>query len=158
MPKRLDRLITTLTPPPCPPMRVLVSYSFVAHDGGMPAEWKTLRDSDVPSLGTLQRANGGWVWAVCDWCQHRRPLALAAYVIRWGPNASSNRLRRALRCQCGRKGCSIQTPGWVNQEIGVKPFPDREPLPHDMSMKNAIGILTPSRISAMNKKFCRISY
>lgn len=90
----------------------------------MPLEWETLRDSDVPTLGYLQRQNGGWVWAVCDWCCHRRPLALAPYVILWGPEASSNRLRRALHCRCGRKGCSIQAPAWVNLEIGVQPWPE----------------------------------
>jgi hypothetical protein len=85
--------------------------------------WSPYPDSKVPSLFALQRIGGGWVWAIYDFCCHRRPLALAPYTIRWGMKASSNKLRRSLHCICGRKGATIQGPGWVNSIIGAEPFP-----------------------------------
>jgi len=34
-------------------------------------------------------------------------------MIRWGADASSDMLRRSARCtRCGRKGATIQLPGW----------------------------------------------
>ena len=66
-----------------------------------------------PTLGALQRASK-WVWVCCEKCQHHAPLALAAPVIRWGANASSDVLRRRARCTaCGHKGATLQHPGWA---------------------------------------------
>ncbi|GLS20161.1 hypothetical protein GCM10007874_31780 [Labrys miyagiensis] len=90
----------------------------------MVREWENLSDQAVPNLSYFQRRNGGWVWATCDHCGHRRPIAIAPYVIRWGPGASSNRLRRALRCRCGHKGCSIQMPSWLDLSAGVQMWPE----------------------------------
>jgi hypothetical protein len=50
-----------------------------------------------PTLGDLQRATP-WVWVWCEKCQHHAPLACAVAVIRWGPNTSSDKLRRCARC------------------------------------------------------------
>jgi hypothetical protein len=87
-------------------------------------EWETLNDRAVPNLSYFQRGNGGWMWATCDFCGHRRPIAITPYVIRWGPGASSNKLRRALRCRCGHKGCSIQMPRWIDLTAGVQMWPE----------------------------------
>jgi hypothetical protein len=45
-------------------------------------------------------------------------------VIRWGPGASSDLLRRSARCtKCGRKGAVLQHPSWAGMHIGFEPFP-----------------------------------
>jgi hypothetical protein len=63
-------------------------------------------------LGALVKV----VWACCEGlrpagepCQHKVPLALAPFVIRWGANVSSDMLRQNLRCMaCGRRGAALQ--------------------------------------------------
>lgn len=41
-----------------------------------------------------------------------------------GPNTSSDKLRRCARCTaCGRKGATIQHPGWGGNDVGFLPFP-----------------------------------
>ena len=45
-----------------------------------------------PTLGELQRATP-WVWLWCERCHHHAPLACAVAVIRWGPDAPSDKLR-----------------------------------------------------------------
>jgi hypothetical protein len=52
------------------------------------------------------------------------PLACVVAVIRWGPNTSSDKLRRCARCTaCGNKGATIQHPGWGGNDVGFLPFP-----------------------------------
>jgi hypothetical protein len=64
------------------------------------------------------------VWAYCGQCQHRRPLAIAPFVIRWGPSTSSDRLRKNLVCQrCGHHGALLYAPSWAGNTIGWQPFP-----------------------------------
>jgi hypothetical protein len=86
----------------------------------------------VPTLGELQRDSSKWVWAICNGldasgriaCLHRAPLALAPFVIRWGPDASSNVMRQRLRCAvCGHRGAVLQHPSWIDAQIGEQPFP-----------------------------------
>lgn len=48
----------------------------------------------IPSLGELQRTTP-WVWLHCERCQYHAPLACAVAVIRWGADASSDRLDNA---------------------------------------------------------------
>jgi hypothetical protein len=65
-----------------------------------------------PTLGELQRATP-WVWLWCERCRHHAPFACAVAVIRWGPDASSDKLRAGARCtSCGNKGATVQHPGW----------------------------------------------
>lgn len=79
--------------------------------------------SAVPTLKNLQKAPG-WVWAYCARCQHRRPIAIAPFVIRWGPHVSSDRLRQNLVCErCGHRGALLFHPSWVDMNIGWQPFP-----------------------------------
>ena len=76
----------------------------------------------IPTLGELQRATP-WVWLWCERCQHHAPLACAVAVIRWGADASSDRLRQRARCSaCGKKGATIQHPGWGGNDVGFLPF------------------------------------
>jgi len=51
-------------------------------------------------------------------------LACAVAVIRWEPDASSDKLRAGARCtSCGSKGATLQHPGWAGNHIGFCPFP-----------------------------------
>ena len=57
------------------------------------------------------------MWVYCERCQHRSPTALAPSIIRWGPEASSDLLRRSARCtECGGKGATIHIQGWGKNE------------------------------------------
>ncbi len=51
-------------------------------------------------------------------------LACAVPVIRSGVNTSSDKLRQCALCTtCGRKGATLQHPGWAGAEVGFLPFP-----------------------------------
>jgi hypothetical protein len=79
----------------------------------------------VATLGELRRGTP-WFWLHCTGrgCAHRAPTALAPYIIRWGPDASSDLLRQSARCsRCGRKGATLQHPGWMGIEVGFELFP-----------------------------------
>jgi len=80
-------------------------------------------NSVVPTLAEL-REHSAWVWLWCERCQHHAPVAFVPLMIRWGANASSNKLRQCARCSvCGRKGATLQHPGWVDTNVGFQPFP-----------------------------------
>lgn len=75
-----------------------------------------------PTLAKLQRETR-WVWVVCNGCGHFHPVTLAQFVIRWGPDASSDRLRQSARCgRCGTKGAVLQHPSWTGSETGFKTY------------------------------------
>jgi hypothetical protein len=76
-----------------------------------------------PTLGDLQRSHC-WTWVYCEKCLHHAPMALVPLIIRWGAEASSDRLRQCARCtKCGNKGATLQHPGWAGTHIGFQPFP-----------------------------------
>jgi hypothetical protein len=51
-------------------------------------------------------------------------MAFAPLIIRWGPDASSDVLRRNARCtRCGRKGAMLTHPSWISEDVGEQPFP-----------------------------------
>ena len=51
-------------------------------------------------------------------------MAIAPFVIRWGPNESSDKLRRCARCVvCGRNGATLRHPSWYDEQLGWQPFP-----------------------------------
>jgi hypothetical protein len=78
----------------------------------------------APTLEQLRRGHP-WCWVVCERCLHRRPVAFVPLIIRWGPDASSDLLRRrSARCtNCGRKGAVLQHPSWAGMDLGWEPFP-----------------------------------
>ena len=82
-------------------------------------------NSTVPTLAEL-RKSGSWVWVYCEKCLHRAPFAFVPLMIRWGADASSDKLRRCARCTvCGHKGATLQHPGWAGAHIGFQPFPSQ---------------------------------
>jgi hypothetical protein len=77
----------------------------------------------IPTLAELQRIHNWW-WLVCHGCQRFQATALAPLVIRWGSDASSDKLRRNARCTaCGHRGAALQHPSWAGAHIGFVPFP-----------------------------------
>lgn len=80
----------------------------------------------IPTLGQLH-ANTKWCWLCCREyrCGHRVPIALAPFVIRWGPEESSDRLRQSAVCRkCGRRGAITIMPSWMGTERGFAEFPE----------------------------------
>ena len=79
----------------------------------------------VPTVAEL-RAATCWLWVYCERreCLHHAPMALVPLLIRWGPGASSDRLRQSARCtHCGTKGATLRLPSWVNSAMGCQAFP-----------------------------------
>jgi len=57
-------------------------------------------------------------------CYHRAPAAITPFVTRWGPDASSDTLRRSARCSaCGARGATTMLPSWGGSLIGWRPLP-----------------------------------
>ena len=87
--------------------------------------------SPVPTLASIQRHTPGkWVWVCCAayGCTHHAPMAIAPFIIRWGPHISSDTLRRSARCsKCGHRGATLQHPSYVNSVVGFQPFPAGQP-------------------------------
>ena len=72
--------------------------------------------SPIPTLAMLQATlPGKWVWVCCAayGCTNKRAFALAPFVIRWGPNGSSDALRR-----------SVPTPTRVSSGFGWNGSPE----------------------------------
>jgi hypothetical protein len=77
----------------------------------------------APTLEELRR-NCPWCWVVYERCLHRKPVAFTPLIIRWGPDASSDLMRRSARCEkCGAKGAALQHPGWGGERVRWEPFP-----------------------------------
>lgn len=96
----------------------------------------------TPTLGELQRENPKWFWACCNslGCTHKEPIALAPFVIRWGPEASSDLIRESLRCTvCGHKGVTLIAPSWVDMDLGYQPFPAERLRPRGTETKKPGG-------------------
>jgi hypothetical protein len=50
-------------------------------------------------------------------------VTLAQFVIRWGPDASSDLLRKSARCgNCGHKGVALQAPSWTGSVQGFQSY------------------------------------
>lgn len=79
----------------------------------------------IPTLADLRR-HTSWTWVNCTniKCMHYAPVAYAPLIIRWGPDASSDVLRRSARCtRCGRKGATLLHPSHKDLMRDWAPFP-----------------------------------
>jgi hypothetical protein len=65
-----------------------------------------------------------WCWIKCTRCPHMRAVAIAPYIIRWGPDGWRDMLRRAGCCtKCGKKGVQLQHPSWDGSDTGWAAMP-----------------------------------
>lgn len=86
------------------------------------------RPPPIPTLGELFKNQPRWVWLTCTngyFCQHRAAMPLAPLIIRWGENASSDKLRRCARCsRCGAWGAYTHHPSVASLDgVMYGPFP-----------------------------------
>jgi hypothetical protein len=80
----------------------------------------------VATLADLRR-HWCWLWLNCrnPACGHCTPLALVPLMIRWSPDASTDRLRACALCtRCGARGANTTVPSWAGQDVGWAPFPE----------------------------------
>jgi len=80
----------------------------------------------TPTLADIAGDHGAeWFWVHCPLpCSHAGALPWAAVIGRLGPHASTDRLRRALRCTvCGHKGGTITTVSRPRYELPRQPIP-----------------------------------
>ncbi len=78
------------------------------------------------TLGDLIRNDPRWLWLHCENidCRHARAVAVVPFVIRWGADAPSDRLRLSMRCtKCGHQGATINHPAWTDANSRWQPFP-----------------------------------
>lgn len=75
-----------------------------------------------------------WFWIKCTRCPHMSAVALAPYIIRWGPDAWPDMLREVARCTaCGKKGVALQHPSWGGSDTGWAPMPSKMAPVHPQS-------------------------
>ena len=57
-------------------------------------------------------------------CGHSARVAVAPWLIRYGPTASSELLRENACCElCRSRGASLRLPSWGGLDVGIAPFP-----------------------------------
>jgi hypothetical protein len=91
----------------------------------------------IPTLGDLEHSAGrygqpDWLWVGCKGrlptgtpCGRRTAMRLADMISRYGPDASSDIVRRNARCSvCGGKGAVLIAPSWNSAARGWQAFPD----------------------------------
>lgn len=122
---------------PNPPLAVLIALESPAADWPVlpvdtwPNDTSTRASPAEPTfdratMGDLVRNDPRWVWLHClnVECRHKRAVALVPFVIRWGADAPSDKLRQSMRCtKCGHKGALTYSPSWVDTIVGWQPFP-----------------------------------
>jgi hypothetical protein len=96
----------------------------------------------VPTLAQLRAGGGSRLWVYCahNGCDHKAPLPLAPIIL-YGPQASSNALRRKARCtRCGNLGAVTSHPGtclgFIGQSWpvnGVAPVHSLRTIPYQAS-------------------------
>lgn len=80
----------------------------------------------LPTLGDLASMPPRWIWLCCGNinCTHKVAMAIVPFVIRWGPDAPSDLIRRLARCRkCGHQGASTHHPSWISASVGYQPLP-----------------------------------
>jgi hypothetical protein len=98
-----------------------------------------------PILEQLRRATP-WCWVVCEHSMHRRPLAFLPFIIRWGPDASSDMLRRSVH-QVRPQGRCFAAPELGRQSCWVRAVPDALRASPHVAVRCRKRLLQP-RVSA----------
>lgn len=80
----------------------------------------------IPTLRQTRKVSP-WLWLHCPKCRHYRAVTLVRYMIVWGIDASTDRLRERSVCSCCRhRGALTYMPAFVDTVIGFAPFPPEE--------------------------------
>ena len=75
-------------------------------------------------LTVMRKPKTCWWWITCTRCPHMAAVAIAPYIIGWGPDGWPDMLRRHGRCTaCGTKGVALQHPSWGGNDTGWAPMP-----------------------------------
>lgn len=83
-------------------------------------------DNKVPTVGQLFE-EPGWLWIVCEKCNHRKPVRTQSLIQQWGRDTSSNAILRSLRCKrCEWKRAKFQSPSWGGSQNQWASFPGNE--------------------------------
>jgi hypothetical protein len=90
--------------------------------------WRRDRETSLApvTLGELRKSNNPWVWLFCSNtdCGRWKPIALVPFIIRWGADATVDRLKRSALCTtCGQRGAGIATRGWHDSVVGRAQWP-----------------------------------
>ena len=98
--------------------------SHCTKDHKKPTRLHNAQRASYPDPGELSRSPG-WFWVYCNnrECSHHVLLPIAPFAIRWGLDASSDALRRNLKCSAGHRGASLSAPFWRDLQTGFEPFP-----------------------------------
>jgi len=93
----------------------------------LPLPKKAYRDpaGPVATIGQIMHHDADWFWAHCPLpCIHRGALPWHPIATRLGTEASTDRIRRALRCTvCGRQGGTIQVAHSFDPRYPPSPLP-----------------------------------
>lgn len=84
---------------------------------------EALNPGPPPTLGG-SRKHTEWVWVYCEriGCYHNAAVPLVPLIIRWGPNAPWDYMRRFFRCtRCGFKKTTTRLPSWGGTHVGFSP-------------------------------------
>jgi putative SOS response-associated peptidase YedK len=76
-----------------------------------------------PTMGGVRRETE-WIWVYCETmgCGHSAAVPLVPLIIRWGPDAPWDYMRRCWRCtRCGGRKTTTRTPSWGGEQIGFLP-------------------------------------
>jgi hypothetical protein len=113
---------------------------------------RTLQSQDGPEVHRPRRHArlvSCWAWVNCERCGHSVPGALAPVIVRWGQDASSDRLRQSAWCdRCRGRGATITLPGWAGLNVGMAPFPAQDYTSARVWTRHALRCNLPRRRDA----------
>ena len=95
-----------------------------------PHERARLAPQAAAAAAHHEQAEDVLVWIKCTRCPHMAAVAIAPYIICWGPDGWQDMLRRYGRCTaCGTEGVGLQHPSWGGNDTGWAPMPVSQMAP-----------------------------
>jgi hypothetical protein len=79
-----------------------------------------------PTLGQEMRKGYGWFWFWCPRCDHRSPMTLASFAIRYGMDVPTIDVAKFVTCsKRHHAGALLQRPSVIGVagELEIEPFP-----------------------------------
>lgn len=91
-----------------------------------PAPRAKAKPGPPPTLIQEMRKGYTWCWFICPLCDHRSPMALAPFAIRYGMDVPTIDVAKFLRCsRCGHVGALLQRVSMhgIAGALELEPFP-----------------------------------